>query len=88
MVGGWQEVVELQEVHVFLKPFFSAWLNAAWQVLLHRWAKELRSYASREEDYSIIYLIISMSIFSQGSGDVGQSVLDPDWNTLAAMDFH
>lgn len=29
-----------------------------------------------------------MSIFSQGSGDVGQSVLDPDWNTLAAMDFH
>lgn len=29
-----------------------------------------------------------MSIFSQGSGDVGQSVLDPDWNTLASMDFH
>lgn len=29
-----------------------------------------------------------MPIFSQGSGDVGQSVLDPDWNTLAAMDFN
>lgn len=41
-----------------------------------------------EEDRSIIQLIISMPIFSPGSGDVGQSVLDPDWNTLASMDFH
>lgn len=88
--GGWQEVVKLEEMRVFLKPVIFVILTE------YSFTGSLTPLSSgitglrceEEENCSIIQLIISMSIFSQRSGDVGQSVLDPEWNTLASVDFH
>lgn len=89
IMGGWQEVVKLEEVHVFFKLFFSILTDYSLTGSFTPLSSGIMAQCCElEEDCSIIQLIISMSIFSQGSGDVGQSVLDPDWNTLASMDFH
>lgn len=89
IVGGWQEVVKLEEMHLFLKPVFLSLTEHSLTGPFTPLSSGITALRREvEEDRSIIQLIISMSIFSQGSGDVGQSVLDPDWNTLAPMDFH
>lgn len=89
IVGGWQEVVKLEEMHVFLKPVFLSLTEYSLAGSLTPLSSGIMALCCEvEENRSIIQLIISMSIFSQRSGDVGQSVLDPDWNTLASLYFH